>query len=68
MDKHECAWCPPEPRGLFAAAYNAVLAFDMGEAGIGDQERTRRKMAELRHYVMDEYKPQVDAHFDALGL
>lgn len=64
---HACAWCPPEPRGLYAYAYNAVLALDMWRTGVGDEERAWQKLAELRQAVMHEYGPEVDAHFDALG-
>lgn len=66
QDAHRCPWCPDVTRGLYAVAYNAVLAIDMARAGLGDQERAGRKLAELRHYVMDVYSPQIDAHF--IGL
>jgi hypothetical protein len=63
---HICSWCPPEPRGLFAFAYNAVLANDMWEAGTGSEDRARRKFQELRLAVLNIYQPEVNAHFDAL--
>lgn len=66
MSEHSCAWCPDAARALYAVAHNAVLAYDMTLAGMGDEERYRRKMAELRYYVMDVYRPEIDAHFDAL--
>lgn len=62
---HLCSFCPVEVRALYAAAYNAMLAVDMAEAGLGDRDRARRKVAELRE-TLRTVQPLVDAHFDAV--
>lgn len=61
---HNCVWCPVETRGLYAYAYNAVLALDLARSGLGDQARADRKLAELRTAVMDLYGPEVNEHFE----
>jgi hypothetical protein len=57
-----CPACPVEVRGLYAAAHNAVGAFERAMSGTGDAERAVRKLAELRDAVA-KMKPIVEAHF-----
>lgn len=57
-----CPACPLEVRGLYAAAHNAVLAFERALRGEGDAERAVRKLAELKDAVA-KMTPIVEAHF-----
>jgi hypothetical protein len=57
-----CMACPVEVRGLFAVAANACKAFEAAVDGVGDVERFKRQMAELRREV-DLFQLIVDRHF-----
>ena len=61
--KHSCSACPVEVRGLYAAAYNAIGAWERGDS----LERVRRRMDELSNAI-DRMRPIVDEHFAAPGF
>lgn len=62
-DEHKCLACPVEVRGLYAAAHNALGAYQRGDLG----DRVGRKMAELAD-ALARIAPHVEQHFAETGV